>query len=102
MSDLTIITNHVPRFVVDACELTQKERAGFEYIDWPAIDAGSESASFLRYRGEIIDLGEVISCPPGDDFKGWHGYRADSFFSGIVVRFDQPDCETAIVGRYYS
>ena len=58
MSDFKIITNNVPRDVIDASELTLKEQARFDYLDWPALERGEDSASFIRYRGEIYDLSE--------------------------------------------
>jgi hypothetical protein len=99
MSDLTIITNNVPRFTVDAYELTLEERKEFNYLNWEAIEAGEASATFFRYKGEVYDLGEFMS-PSWGRLRGWHGYRSDSFFSGIVVRF--VDDESIVVGRYYS
>jgi hypothetical protein len=92
-----IKTNHVPRDVVDACELTAEERREFDYIDWPAVGRGEESASFVRYRGELYDLGEfMLSSVPG-----WDGFRADTFFSGLVVRYCD-DHERVVVGLYFS
>jgi hypothetical protein len=97
----TVRTNHVPRDVIDAHELSAAERKQFDYIDWPAIDAGSDSASFIRYRGELHDLGEfeVWDNPMSPTRMGWDGYRSDSFFSGLVVRYVE-DCERVVVGLY--
>ena len=101
---MQIITNHVPRFVVDAYELSPAERAEFDYLDWPAIERGEDSATFVRYKGELHDLGEFLTTSElsrgagHHDLSGWHGYRSDSFFSGLVVRF--VDDESVIVGRY--
>jgi hypothetical protein len=100
MPELTIITNHVPRDVIDAYELTADERADFDYIDWPAVDDGRESATFARYRGELYDLSEYMDAS-GVGIDGWHGYRPDTFFSGVLVRYCD-DHERVIVGRYYS
>lgn len=44
MSNATIVTNNVPRFTIDAYELSPKERTEFDYLDWAAIDDGRESA----------------------------------------------------------
>jgi hypothetical protein len=38
MSNLTVKTNNVPRLLIDAYELSEKERAEFDYLDWEAID----------------------------------------------------------------
>lgn len=29
----TVVTNNVPRDVINGCELTEKERAEFDYVD---------------------------------------------------------------------
>ena len=44
MADIVIRTNNVPRDLVDAWELSPKERAEFDYIDWQAIEDGRDSA----------------------------------------------------------
>ena len=46
--------------VVYDCELTPDERKQFDYLDWDAIDAGTDSASFVRHRGELYDLGSFM------------------------------------------
>lgn len=103
MSELTIVTNNVPRDVLDASELTASERAEFEYLDWGALEAGEDSASFFRYRGEVYDLGEfqVWNGPQFSPLAAWDGHISDSFFSGVLVRYVD-DCERIIVGRFYS
>ena len=102
MSEATVITNNVPRDIVDAWELSADERSEFDYFDWKKVESGDESASFVRYKGELLDLGEFMvwdnpSSPLGD----WHGFRSDTFFSGTLVRYVE-DFDRIIVGRYYS
>jgi hypothetical protein len=105
MSDhLTIRTNNVPRVIVDAWELSPDERGDFDYLDWEAIERGSDSASFLRYRGEIYDLGEFQTTgglPEFSPLRAWDGYISDSYFSGIVVRYVN-DCEEIVCGTFYA
>ena len=94
MSDtMTIKTNNVPRDVLSWYELTDAERAEFDYLD---SDTAQSDASFFRYRGNIYDLGEFMISP----LKGWDGYHSDSYFSGILVRYVE-DCERVIVATYY-
>jgi hypothetical protein len=91
---ITVTTNNVPRNVIEAYELTPAERADFDYLDWDAIDADSESATFFRYRGRLYDLGE-FSTDYGmlkgsglpEHLTKWDGYASDSFFSAVVVRY---------------
>lgn len=102
---MKIITNNVPRDVIDAYQLPRAERDEFDYLNWEAIDAGEDSAQFFRYRGELYDLGEFTTTAelhPGaghHDLAGWDGYMSDSFFSGIVIRWAD-EFESVIVGRY--
>lgn len=105
---MNVITNHHPRDIVDGWELTPAEREEFDYLDWPAIERGEESASFFRYRGELHDLGEFTTDYgitrgaglPGE-LAGWDAYRSDSFFSALVVRVVE-DGERVIVGMVLS
>lgn len=103
MTELTIVTNGVPRDVVEAWELTLDERGEFEYLDWVAIDRGEDSASFVRYKGSLLDLGEFERWdnPASPTREGWDGVRPDSFFSGMLVRYVD-GFERVVVGRYYS
>jgi len=93
----------VPRPVVDAWELTPAERVEFDYLDWAAIEAGSDSASFFRYRGQLYDLGEFMrwSSAPEPELRKWDGYASDSFFSATVVRYVD-DGESVVVGTVIS
>lgn len=77
-----IRTNHQPRDVLSWHDLSAKEQAEFDYLD---SEGAREGAQFMRYRGDVYDLGEFMRAP--DSLKGWDGYYADSYFSAIVVRF---------------
>jgi hypothetical protein len=103
MSELTVITNNVPRDIIEAYELSARERAKFDYLDWQAIERGEDSASFFRFKGDIYDLGEFErwSGPAFSPLAKWDGHRSDTFFSGLVVRYCD-DHERIIVGRFYS
>lgn len=100
MSDLRVITNNVPRLLIDSYELSARERENFDYIDWNGVDAGTASATFFRYRGELYDLGEFQTWrgPEFSPMAKWDGYLSDSFFSAIVVRFVRDDDDRVIVG----
>jgi hypothetical protein len=109
MSNLTVKTNNVPRLLIDAYELSEKERAEFDYLDWEAIDKGEDSATFFRYKGQLFDLGEFsrdygITKGTGlpDHLSKWDGYMSDTFFSAYVVRYVEDDSDRIIVGRVYS
>jgi len=100
---MQIKTNNVPRDVIDAYELTADERAEFDYLNWPAIERGEDSASFFRYRGELYDLGEFLVWDnPASPTRGaWDGFRSDSYFSGLAVRYVD-DFERVIVALVLS
>lgn len=100
MAELTIVTNNVPRDILNGWDLTLKERQEFDYLNWVDIEKGEDSASFFRYKDEVYDLQE-FELVVDTRFQGWEGIRSDSFFSGIVVRYVNDD-EQIVVGRYYS
>jgi hypothetical protein len=105
---LTIVTNNIPRDVLDGSELTDAERAEFDYLDWPAIERGEDSASFFRYKGQVYDLGEFDrwSGPEDSPLAAWHGFVSDTYFSGVLVRYVEDATygygESIVVGRFYA
>lgn len=88
MTDLRVKTNNQPRPTVGWFDLTDAERAEFDYCD--------EGDSFIRYRGETIPLCDFMRAP--DSMTPWQGYRCDSYFSAVVIRFDHDDLDFAICG----
>jgi hypothetical protein len=105
---MKVITNHQPRLIIDANQLTPAERKDFDYLDWAAIDQGEGDAEFFRYRGDLHDLGEFTASVSHDGapglpsaLTGWDGYRADSFFSALVVKVTD-DHDHVIVGLVLS
>ena len=109
MTDTTTVrTNNVPRDILDASELTQKERAEFDYLDWDALAEGNDSASFFRYRGTVYDLGEFsadygITRGAGlpEHLSKWDAYMSVHAFCAIVVRYAN-DFESVVVGKVLS
>ena len=100
---MRIITNSHRREVIDGFRLTTKERDEFDYLPWPDIDQGKDSASFVRYHGELMDLGDLEGHHGSNPFPGWDAYKSDTFFSGIVIRYVKDDGEDyVIVGRYFA
>jgi hypothetical protein len=92
---IRITTNHVPRRFVDGLELSDAERKRFDYIYWAGIDAGTDSATFVKYRGDLLDLSNFIKT----NIEGWDGICTDSAFTGVVISI--VDHEYVIVGRIY-
>ena len=97
-----VTTNNVPRELVRSWDLTDAERAEFDYYDWNQIEQGFDSDPiFVRYRGELVDLGQFTRSITTPGLNEWDGYQSDSYFSGLVVRYTD-DYDAVVVGRYSS
>jgi hypothetical protein len=88
------VTNNVPRDFIDGYELTPAERDQFDYLDWSAIDEGTVSATFFRYRGDLYSLDQFMRLGHTD---GWDAGMATSAFSGIVIRLVEDDYDARVV-----
>lgn len=97
---MQIITNNVPRHLIYGYELTDMERAEFDYYS----DDDIVNASFVRYKGQLYDVGEFMRWNGVQDspLAKWDGYMSDSYFSGTLVRFADSSCESVIMARYFS
>lgn len=101
---MKVTTNHVPRDIIDASQLTLKEQEEFDYLDWAALERGEDTASFFRYGGQVYDIGEFTTdygilkgSGLPSELIGWDGYMTESAFSAIVVKYCN-DYESVIVG----
>lgn len=103
----TIRTNRVARDLISFDELTPKEQKDFTYIK---DEDERYSTRFARYRGVVYDIWEfspLAHNKPADTFGGWDGYKGDSYFSGVLMRWAKDDAgktdlERVVMGRYYS
>jgi len=86
-------------------QLTEKEQKEFDYIENPEYSGWNR---FTRYCGNVIDLRDMmrlhdpnfdLNPDKGNPLHKWHAYASDSFFSGIVIRYDE-DCELFQIGTY--
>jgi len=84
---LEIITNNHRREVVYGFELTDKERKKFDYYN----DEQINELVFFRYKGEVYELGEFMVTSGKLKKAGWDGFRSDSFFSGLAIRYPSDD-----------
>lgn len=99
MSDkLTIRTNNQPRHILYWHDLTDEERAEFDYLD---TAEHQQDARFVRYRGWVYDLSEFSAVGPMMSLDCWDGYVSDSFYSGVVCRYVGNDCEAVIMGTFF-
>lgn len=100
---LNIVTNNVPRFTIDAHELTLKERADFDYLSWDLIDKGEgDNATFFKFKGQLYDVGEFLNCGHSSGMSGWDGCASDSAWSGVLIKCVGNNFDSVIVGRYFS
>ncbi len=97
---MKITTNNVPRWTIGDYCLTEEERKEFDYLDWPAIDAGNNSACFFRYKGRLYDIGDMPRVDHSYGMEGWDAYHSDSAWSGILIKLVGD--EKIVVGRYTS
>lgn len=90
----TVKTNNVPRATFSGYELTDKEKAEFDYYTPEELG----DASFFRYKGNVYDVGEFLLAP--ESLQPWHGHSPTNYFSGVVIRYTD-DMESVIVGVYW-
>ena len=100
---MEIITNNQPRWLISLAELPAKVQKDFDYIpEW-----ATTCPRFVRYKGEWYDVDDVMAVreydkPPVQGFEEWDGYAPDSFFSGVLFRYEGSNytCDQVVVGRY--
>lgn len=100
INSITVVTDHKPRHTFDWSDLTPHERKEFAHLD---TNEKRDNALFVRYKRVVYDLSEFQTCNGLLAVQGWTAYNADSYFTGIVVKFDSNDRESQVVmGRYFS
>ena len=92
---LEIITNNKPRNFTYGYELSEAEKADFDYID--DIDAHD----FIRYKGRVLDPSEFVATDPNGEFAEWTGSHSETFYSGLLIKYTD-DHQQVIMGSYYS
>jgi hypothetical protein len=95
----TIKTNNRPRLILGWHDLSKKEQAEFDWMDEETRSGGN----FVRYKNWVYYINDFMRCPPEvEEFKGWDGYEADSYFSGILVKWpDKFDMDRVVMARVY-
>lgn len=96
-----IITNHVPRDLMSAHEISDDVRKEhFDYIsegDWYE----DSHYRFFKYKGEWYDIQEFTPIQDTTLAKDWDGVQHDTFFSATLIKYVN-DLEQVICGRVYS
>ena len=95
---MKIITNNQPRPLLDWWDLTDKEKAEFEWLE-----TGEEqcTAVFFRYRGQVYCLDEFTRTNSDELLSDWDGLYATSAFSGVLVKYIHGLDDEIVVGSCY-
>lgn len=96
MNQMKVVTNRVPRELIHGIDLSDKERAEFDFLTSEEIDCDL----FFRYRGDVYYLGNFMRAEMFINGIEWHGSQGDNYFAGTLVHLCD-DHEHVIVGRYY-
>ena len=94
---IKITTNNVPREIL--YDIPASAASDFDYIDWSKVASGESSVSFVKYKGEYYDLGDLEDSFADEKGKWW-SYISGSFSFGWCFRYTD-DCEDVICGTYY-
>lgn len=95
--NIEIITNNVPRPLLDWVNLTEKEQQEVEEL----LPSDMLDNIYFRYKKQVYPLSEILSVGRNPSLAKWDGYSPDTYFSGIVTKL-VPEEDSIIVGRYYS
>lgn len=94
---LKFTTNNHRREIIRDWQVPPAVREQFDYINWAACERGEDSASFVQYRGEWYDLGDVMRATGEIAAAGWDGFNSDSFFSGIAFKWGTDDSDEHVI-----
>jgi len=98
----TIKTNNQPRELMYLADFPlarqQQIRSDFDWME--DIDS---TQGFFEYRSTVHHLENFLRVNAGTDdvTQGWDGYKAESYFTGTLVRLCS-DPDFVIVGSYCS
>ena len=106
---LTVKTNNVPRECImgqwldgfsafNPRGLYVELREQFDYLTQDEFD----ETEFFQYRGVWYSVGDFMRLDANSAFdnRKWDGYASDSYFSGILMKYNYDG--TVVVGRYCS
>ena len=96
---LTIKTDHKTRPLLYWHELPAKAQKEFDYLD---SEDKQQSAMFVKYKNWHYDISEFMRCTGELSDLDWDGYSSDSFFSGVLLKFDKSDNDYVIMATYFS
>jgi hypothetical protein len=94
---VTIRTNHQWRDLAYRSEVPEKVLQ--DQFDHLSADEALDG--FVEYRGHWYHTSDFMSVKHHEDLKDWHGYSSDSYFSGVLIKFDRY-CERVMLATYLS
>ena len=109
MSSLTIKTNNHPRQLMSGLTLDlhvgEKKaveiRQQFDYLN----DEEFENEDFITYKGYTYAMCDFMrnNQTPDSEMYGWDGVHADSYFSGVLLKYvEDSDYNEVILATYFS
>jgi hypothetical protein len=109
MSSLTIKTNNHPRQLISGLTLdlhvgekkAAEIRQQFDYLN----DEEFENEDFITYKGYTYAMCDFMrnNDHPDSEFAKWDGYHADSYFSGVLLKYvEDSDYNEVILATYFS
>jgi len=94
MAELSVKTNGKFFYTVTGMDLTDEQKAEFDYIPAEEIDF----CDFIMHRDMVFDLSEFMRCEGRLKEMGWQGYYEMSAFSAYVIAFDPDDNNSVCIG----
>ena len=106
---LTIKTNNHPRQLMSGLTLNlhvgdkkaAEIRQQFDYLN----DEEFENEDFITYKGYTYAMCDFMrnNQPPDSEMYGWDGVAADSYFSGVLLKYvEDSDYNEVILATYFS
>ena len=110
MSNLTIKTNNHYYELVNAWDMDPRvlrNELGWGKEEFSNIDDGHQ---FVKYKNVWYDISDFMTTIPGSwnhglptEFSEWDGYASDSFFSGVLIRYNKVEIGDMVqMGTYIS
>lgn len=108
MDEIKIVTDNKPRELKCFMDLSERERADFDYIK----DDDFYDQRFVRYKGHWYDVNDTqliwvwpkpcmgdYAVNPDHPFAKWNCITSETFFSGVLFRWGK-EYAHVVVGSY--
>jgi hypothetical protein len=74
-------------------ELPKKFQNYFDYLD----EDQKYHNRFVKYKKQYYDISDMMRS----NIKGWDSYQSDSFFSGVLIKYNYSD-DTYTIATYFA